>query len=238
MEAKVHFKKHFFLFILMLISAYASFSSEYVEKEEKLSSRVLILTDEPKVSWPLETPEIIKTIPLSGSSQLNRAYRILSDIEKEAYSKSIDKIFASYDSHLENYVCVSLVASYGNAGYLPAFIRLSQIFREGFYGVLKNDIFAINLLKLVPIDEYTVNFFDQDSVRILLQNLNFHGLKQKEIAEELCVSNSTISRFFSGAGSPIVLKNFKEFYFRKLSTTKRSLDYGKEEKTLEERKVQ
>ena len=214
MEEKVHFK-HLFFVVLVLVSFSISFSMENFREDEEFIPKLKKYN--PILSWPSGTPELFASVPIY-TSPLNLSYKMLSHEEKEAYlgaMSSIDKLISLNSSKLslseiEIHRCISLFVTFGNSGYLPAFIKLSEIFRNGLYGVPENKVFAFNLLRLVDIDDYTIDFFDQDSLRFLLKDLHSRGLNYEKISEVFCVSTSTVSRFLSGANSPKVFQNFRK----------------------------
>ena len=206
--------KHLFFVVLVLVNFSISFSMEGFREDEEFIPEVKT----PSFSWPYGTPEIVASVPLH-TARLNVSYKMLSNEDKEAYlgaMSSIDRVIRNNSKHssseMETHRCISLFATFGISGYLPAFIKLSEIFRNGLYGVPENKVFARELLRLVDIDHYTIDFFDQDSLRFLLKDLHLRGLKQKEISEIFCVSTSTVSRFLSGVESPKVLENFRKNY--------------------------
>ena len=199
------------LVFLMVVYGSLSFA---MEGEEVTT---LVATSK-RMYWPRGTPDCIAAIPLDKNrAGLERQYERIATPQKAACSNALSstskflRLSSSKGfSYATTDTLISSLALIGNEGYVPAFIRLSELFREGLYSIPQNTFFARQLLDLVPLDEEVVDFFDLDSVRFLLQDLRKRRhLGVPEIARALGVEEPTLDRFIGGAKPLEVLEKFK-----------------------------
>lgn len=207
--------KHIFLILFVVIVSSLTHAMEDKETDAltAVSKRNL---------WPAGTPDSITAIPLDKDrAELKRRYDRFETDQKKAYKgllSSIEVVLRSSPSkgfsHTTTDSLISSLVAISNEGYIPAFVKLSELFRGGLYSMPQDTAFARQLLDLVSLDEEVVNFFDSDSVHFLLQDLKSRrSLTDPEISTALGVGLSAFGRFLSRSlYETTVEKSFKTNY--------------------------